>query len=40
MNEVKRFEEKELPSKEQFYSKLSDSHISQEDYDFAQNVWR
>ena len=29
-----------LPSKEAFHSKLTDSDISDEDYEHAQNVWR
>jgi len=34
-----KFEETELPSKEHFYNKLTDSHISDEDYEHAQLVW-
>ncbi|GFR65766.1 protein NYNRIN [Elysia marginata] len=34
------FEETQLPQKEEFYSKLSDAHISDSDYAHAQNVWR
>ena len=34
-----RFTEPKLPRKEAFYSKLSDAHISGEDYDHAQKVW-
>ena len=33
------FEETQLPPKEVFYSKLSDEHISDSDYDHAQKVW-
>ena len=32
-------DETELPSKEDFYSKLSESHISDEEYQHAQQVW-
>ena len=34
-----RFTEPKLPSKEAFYSKLSDAHISDEDYAHAQKIW-
>ena len=34
-----RFEEPKLPPKESFYSKLSDAHISTDDYTHAQKVW-
>ena len=34
-----RFTEPKLPQTEAFYSKLSDAHISDEDYDHAQKVW-
>ena len=34
-----RFEETKLPSKETFYSKLSDENINEADYAHAQQVW-
>ena len=34
-----KFNEK-LPPKEEFYSILNDEHISDEDYEHAQNVWK
>ena len=34
-----RFTEPKLPAKEAFYSKLSDAHISDEDYTNAQKAW-
>ena len=34
-----RFTEPKLPTKEGFYSKLSDAHISDENYTHAQKVW-
>ena len=34
-----RFTEPKLPPKEAFYSKVSDVHISDEDYGHAQQVW-
>ena len=39
MDGWERFEETALPPKEAFYSKLSDAHISAEDYAHAQKVW-
>ena len=38
MDSFDKFNEK-LPSKEEFYSLLNDEHISNEDYEHAQNVW-
>ena len=34
-----RFTEPKLPPKEAFYSKLSNAHISDEDYTHAQKIW-
>ena len=34
-----RFDEKELPPEESFYSELANSHISDEDYARANAVW-
>ncbi|KAK3748543.1 hypothetical protein QZH41_001377 [Actinostola sp. cb2023] len=39
MDSWERFEECQLPPKEAFYSKLSDTHISDQDYTHAQKVW-
>ena len=39
MNDWSRMEEMELPRKSAFYSKLSESHISNDEYDHAQQVW-
>ena len=39
MDSWERFTEPILPPKEAFYSKLSDTHISDKDYIHAQNVW-
>ena len=40
MDSWDRFAEPKLPPKEAFYSKLSDAHISDEDYAHAQKVWK
>jgi hypothetical protein len=39
MDGLSRFEETTLPPKSEFYSKLSDTDISEEDYKHAQKVW-
>ena len=39
MDTWSRFTEPKLPQQEACYSKLSDAHISDEDYDHAQKVW-
>ena len=36
---IDKFKETKLPSKEDFYSKLYDDHITGEDYQHAINVW-
>lgn len=40
MDGSERMEETCLPSKESFYSILNKSHISDEDYEHAQKVWK
>lgn len=35
-----KFQERKLPSKEHFYNDLTDSFISDDDYNHAQEVWR
>ena len=40
MDSPKRLEETQLPPKSEFYSKLSNSNISDEDYEHAQKVWK
>ena len=35
-----RMEDTSLPPREDFYSKLNDEHISQEDYEHAKEVWK
>lgn len=39
MNSDEKYELTQLPSKDDFYSKLRQSHISDEEYAFAKNVW-
>ena len=40
MDSFQKFEETELPTQEKFYSILNNEHISAEDYQHAQNVWK
>ncbi|XP_052806652.1 uncharacterized protein LOC128235904 [Mya arenaria] len=40
MDSFDKFEDRELPSKEQFYSTIKKEHISNEDYEHAQTVFR
>ncbi|KAB0805086.1 hypothetical protein PPYR_02056 [Photinus pyralis] len=40
MDDWMKFSETALPAKEQFYSKLTQSHISYTEYTHAQNVWQ
>ena len=39
MNCIEKFNDTELPAKELFYNKLNDTHISDDDYQHAQNIW-
>ena len=39
MDSFEKFDEAQLPRKEDFYSILNDQHISDEDYNHAKNVW-
>ena len=39
MDNMSKFNEKELPTIDNFYSKLSSSGISKEDYAHAKKVW-
>lgn len=34
-----KLDEEQLPSKEKFYSRLTESHISDEEYEYARLVW-
>ena len=40
MDSFQKFEETELPTKEQFYNLLNNESISDDDYQHAQNVWK
>lgn len=40
MNSLAKFTETSLPSIEHFYNRLTDSNISQNDYDFAKKIWK
>ena len=35
-----KFDKTESPTKEEFYNILNDQHISDEDYEHAQKVWK
>ena len=39
MDSLLKFSEEKLPPKEKFFSRLNETHISDEDYVHAQNVW-
>ena len=39
MNSFVKFSEEKLPPKEKFFNRLNETHISDEDYAHAQNVW-
>lgn len=40
MDSLAKFTETSLPSIENFYNRLTDSNISQNDYDFAKKIWK
>ena len=40
MDSFKKFNQTELPAKEQFYSILNDQHITNDEYDHARKVWK
>ena len=39
MDSFEKFNQKELPNKDQFYSILNDQHIADDEYDHAKKVW-
>ena len=40
MNSFEKFSETQLPPKQDFYSKLNDCGVSEEEYDYAQTIWK
>ena len=40
MDSFEKFNQMELPTKDQFYSILNDQHITDDDYDHAKKVWK
>ena len=40
MDSFEKFNQTELPAKEQFYSILNDQHITNDEYDHAKKVWK
>ena len=40
MSSIEKFHEGELPPKEEFYSKLNDCDITDEDYEHAEKVYK
>ena len=40
MDSFKKFNQTELPTKDQFYSILNDQHITDDEYDHAKKVWK
>ena len=39
MDSMERFDETSLPSKEHFFNRLYDKHVSEEQYTYARRVW-
>ena len=39
MDSIEKLDETSLPSKDDFFSKLNNSHISNEEYEYAQLIW-
>ena len=39
MDSFDKFNDRNLPSKEKFFCMLSNEHITDKDYEHAQNVW-
>ena len=40
MNAFEKFNDEQLPSKEQFYSRLTEEDITNDDYNKAKQVWK
>ncbi|XP_065223988.1 uncharacterized protein LOC135848125 [Planococcus citri] len=39
LNDIKKLQHREIPTKQDFYNELNNQHITDEDYEFVQNVW-
>ena len=39
MDDIDKFDEKKLPSKEDFYNRLNNENISDENYEYVKKVW-
>ena len=40
MDSFEKFNQTELPTKDQFYSILNDQHITNDEYDHAKKIWK
>ena len=40
MDSIEKFDQTELPTKEQFYSTINDQHITNDEYNHAKKVWK
>ena len=40
MNSIEKFEDESLPTKDMFYSRLSEANITDEDYEKAKVIWK
>ena len=40
MNSLEKYNEKELPSKENFYNLLNDEYVNEKEYHYAQQIWK
>ena len=40
MDSFEKFDQTELPTKDQFYSILNDQHITNDEYNHAKKVWK
>jgi len=40
MNLLKKYDEEQLPSKDEFYNLLNDEHVDDGEYHYAQEIWK